>query len=137
MQGLLSPPTLTHPLAPGIFQCIIIVLPITIFLEGLFESANEVEGANEGWLSFSGKWPLLFGANAMAGWHWRDKTRESPSELVRWLAANESPYASDVRSRVPSAIMRALTSLFADHHVRNSVGIPPTMRHVFWREEEK
>jgi hypothetical protein len=78
-------------------QCIAIALPISMFLENLFISANEVEGAREGWLSFTGKWKILFGGKAVADWHWRDKTRTAPTELVRWLAAADAPYTSDVR----------------------------------------
>ena len=35
--------------------CVAIALPVSLFIQNLFEQANEVEGAVESWLSFDGK----------------------------------------------------------------------------------
>ena len=90
--------------------CVVIALPVSLFIENLFEQANEVEGVAESWLSFDRKvrvcsmhslaahglthpfparppqWKRFLGAHAHADWHWSDKGRPPPSELVRWLA---------------------------------------------------
>jgi len=75
--------------------CVAIALPVSLFLETLFEQANEVEGQKEGWLKWGGKWKLVLGVKAVAEWHWTDKTRRQPTELVRWLAANDDAYYTD------------------------------------------
>ena len=114
--------------------CVAIALPVSLFIENLFEQANEVEGAKgescvrrmipclssslpyaplaEGWLSFGGKWKTVLGAHAHADWHWTDDTRERPSELVRWLAASDDPYFGDVvRFLIPWAFRRVIAFL--------------------------
>jgi hypothetical protein len=92
--------------------CVAIALPVTLFLENMFEAANEVEGARESWLAFGGKWQRILGAHAHADWHWADTARAFPSGLVRWLAANGNPYFTDaVRFFVPYAFWRTVATI--------------------------
>ena len=42
------------------------------------------------------QWKRIFGLHAHADWHWSDKARKPPTELVRWLAQNDDPYFADV-----------------------------------------
>ena len=79
--------------------CVAIALPVSLFIENLFERANEVEGARESWLSFGGKWKLLLGAHAHRDWHWTDRGRKPASELVRWLAQSDGADARPFAER--------------------------------------
>jgi len=91
--------------------CVAIALPVTLFLENLFERANEVEGQKEGWLKWGGKWKIVMGVKAVAEWHWTDKTRKPPTELVRWLTNNTDAYFSDTVSFFLGWSYRRLLSL--------------------------
>ncbi len=56
-------------------------IPVTIFLAGCFEMANECE-APESWLEWTGWRKLVFGAHANRKWHY---TRgEPPLHYIRW-----------------------------------------------------
>ena len=53
--------------------------------------ANEVEGAPESWLMWSGIWKLLLGKKGHANWHWTDESRKRPSPMALFIARSENP----------------------------------------------
>jgi len=97
--------------------CVAVALPVALFLERAFETANEVEGAAERWLTFGGKWRLVLGKEAHANWHWApaaDAKRAPPTELVQWLAANNDPgWTNAIRFLVPWTAKRIFRALFS------------------------
>ena len=65
-----------------------VALPVDLFLQRAFEIANEVEGAPESWLMFSGVWRLLLGKHAHSHWHF---TRNRPKDLTMFVVRGEDP----------------------------------------------
>ena len=67
--------------------CVAVALPVTLFLERAFETANEVDGAAEGWVTWGGLWRLALGKDAHKKWWWTNRD-DPPGELVQLLAAD-------------------------------------------------
>jgi hypothetical protein len=67
--------------------CVAVALPVTLFLERAFETANEVDGAAEGWVTWGGLWRLALGKYAHKKWRWTNPD-DPPGEFVQLLTAD-------------------------------------------------
>ena len=81
-----DPAYVTDQLFVGLI-CIAVALPVTLFLERAFETANEVDGAAEGWVIWGGLWRLALGKNAHKRWRWTNPD-DPPGEFVQLLTAD-------------------------------------------------
>jgi sugar lactone lactonase YvrE len=66
-----------------------VAIPVDVFLTGAFETANEVDGAAEGWMEWRWMSRLLLGKTAHAKWHFSTALQgagQGPSEFVKFVA---------------------------------------------------
>lgn len=73
-----------------------VALPVDMFLQRAFEIANEVDGAPESWLMWSGVYKMVLGKHAHADWHFTDETRKTPSDVAMFIATSQDPGVLEV-----------------------------------------
>ena len=66
-----------------------VALPVDMFLQRAFEIANEVEGAPESWLTWSGIYKMALGKHGHADWHFTDESRKHPSDVAMFVATTQ------------------------------------------------
>ena len=86
--------------------CVAVALPVTLFLERAFETANEVDGAAESWVTWGGLWRLALGKNKNAHKKWRwSNPDDPPGEFVQLLTADPG-YGDLAKFAVAQALRR-------------------------------
>ena len=89
--------------------CVAVALPVTMFLERAFETANEVDGAAEGWVIWGGLWRLVMGKDAHKRWRWTTSPGDPPGEFVQLLTTD--PGYIDLAKFAASKALRQLKQL--------------------------
>jgi hypothetical protein len=99
-----------------------VALPVTIFLSGVFELANDSE-APESWLRYAGLGRMLCGRLAHRKWHYTGPL-EQPPRFARWYIRSADAPAAESLARGVLALGRALAGALRALCARKQAAAP-------------